>query len=242
MRTPFSIRKTKTRVLVLVQPFVVTFGKSLPLSGPQFSTHTLVGIGILSEMLSAILSCSMLWQQKNSNSSLVLPLTGSCFPLAWFQEQALLSSALLPLTPLFVLLPKIKPRAPLLSRLLGFGPASQVAAGTQMKGPSEGCLWLSAQPSSTEAWQPWAQLSHKTSWNHSHTRLPLWVLLQGRPVPTHKDPLSFPLLLARLRNTQVLREWSRAGAEWPDLGSTFWRALFHLLFRTTLVADSAILL
>lgn len=53
-----------------------------------------------------------------------------------------------------------------------------------------------------------------------------------------QDPLSFPLLLACLKHTQVLREWSRAGPEWPDLGPTFCRALFHLLFRTTLVADS----
>ncbi|OBS72558.1 hypothetical protein A6R68_12868 [Neotoma lepida] len=36
--------------------------------------------------------------------------------------------------------------APILPKLLGFVPASQVAAGTQMKGPSESYLWQNAQP------------------------------------------------------------------------------------------------
>lgn len=169
------------------------------------------------EMLFAILSCLMLWQQKNSNCPLVLPMTGSCFPLARLQEQALLPSALLPLLPLFVL-PETKLPAPLLSRRLGFEPASQVAAGTQMKGSSEGCLWPSAQHSTAQAWQPWAQLSHKASCHRSHTRLPLWASQQGRPLPSHKDPLAFPLLRTSLRNMQVLREWAWAGPGWPDFG------------------------
>lgn len=102
----------------------------------------MVGAGILFETISVEWSCLMLWQQRNSNSTLVLPRIGSCFRLACIQEQALLPSALL-----FVLLPETKLPAPLLSRLLGFGPAGQVAAGTQMKEPSQGRLWQSAQPS-----------------------------------------------------------------------------------------------
>lgn len=144
-------------------------------------------------------------------------MTGSCFPLAQLQEQALLPSALLLLLPLFVL-PETKLPAPLLSRQLGFEPASQVAAGTQMKGSLDGCLWPSAQPSTAQAWQPWAQLSHKAACHWSHTRLPLWDPPQGRPLPNHKDPLPFSLLPTGLRKIQILREWSRAGPSWPDSG------------------------
>lgn len=67
------------------------------------------------------------------------------FPFGLVPGVSMLPSALLQPTRVFVLLPETKPPAPLPSRQLGFGPASQVAAGTQMKGPSEGCLWQSAQ-------------------------------------------------------------------------------------------------
>lgn len=148
-------------------------GKSLSLSGPQFSTYNMVGVGLFSEMVSATLSCLMLCQQKNSNSSLAVVYDWILFPFGLTPRASTTSLCPLLLSPFFVLLPETKPPARLLSRQLGLGPASQMAAETQMKRFSEDCLWLSAQLSPTQAWQPWAQLSHKASCHHSHTRLPL---------------------------------------------------------------------
>lgn len=109
--------------------------------------------------------------------------------------------------------PETKPPAPLLSRQRGFGPASQVAAGTKMKGPSEGHLWQSAQPSLAAVGPAVPQGLPPTAPTQGSL-----CECQRRSSPANPQGLpSFPFALQVLEKYPVFKECSGPGPDWPDL-------------------------
>lgn len=150
----------------------------------------------------------MLQQQKNSTApGAGYDLTGSCFPLASFQRASTAPFCPPPTHPLFVLLPDTKLPVLLPSRQLGFEPASQVAAGTQMKEPLPGCLWHSAQPDPA-ALGPSCPTKHPAFPTPPHPTNPSVSPVEGKPLLTIRN--TFPSPCSSWEISESLENTSRA--------------------------------